>query len=236
MLDCDTWPVPLLDYGGDDLCVGGCTLPSDTDPDVLESASIRAGIILRTLSGNRVGTCVDTVRPLGECAICRGVCRCLNAGDRIRVTSQFGPVTDVTEVVVDGDVIDSDGWRFYPSGQLLYRVPPDVWPRVDHKWADCGDADTMCVEVVVGYEPDAWALDVHAELTCELVANCAGGPCRLPRNATTISGQGVTVNLSPTELKQFIPAVAGWVAAVNPDNAESLPKLYSPDFGGPHVC
>lgn len=225
-MDCDTWPVPV-----DDTCVNGCTIPDGTDPDLLEAASVLAGTILRTLSGNRVGTCTDTLRPLSECGVCRGYCRC-GSGDRIRVLSAAGPVIEVTEVTVDGVTVDETAYRFYPSSQLLYRVPPDVWPTRDVKWADCGDPDTMCVEVLVGSVPDAWALSVHAELTCELLKSCTGVACRIPRNATSVTGQGVTISLSATELKQFIPSVAGWVAAVNPANATQPTKLYSPDTAG----
>lgn len=229
-MDCNLWPVPLIDLSTpEDFCVNGCTIPADTDPDLLESASELAGTILRTLSGNRIGTCEDTIRPLSECGVCRGYCRC-GSGDRIRVLSSNGPVISVSEVEVDGDIIPDDEYRFYPSSQLLYRVPPDVWPNRDVKWADCGDPDTMCVTVLIGSEPDAWALNVHAELTCELLKSCTDQKCRIPRNATNVTGQGVTITLSPTELKQFIPSVAGWVAAVNPFEATQPTRIYSPDL------
>lgn len=227
VLDCDTWPIP--EAGS---CVGGCDIPDDVDEDLLASASVQAGIVLHTLSGRRVGTCLEVLRPLSECGVCRGYCSC-GSGDRLRVSSWSGPVTAVTEVTVDGDTLDDAEWRFYPSGQLLYRVPPDVWPTKDVKWADCGDPDTMCVDAVIGYPPDVWALAVHAELTCELVRNCLGLKCRLPRNASNVTGQGVTITLTPTELKQFIPAVAGWVAAVNPDGAQTPGQVFSPDLGWP---
>jgi hypothetical protein len=227
-MDCDTWPIPLIDLSTPtDFCVNGCVIPADTDLDLLESASIQAGIILRTLSGNRVGTCTDTIRPLSECGVCRGVCRC-GSGDRIRVLSASGPVIDVTEVTIDG--VPVTGWRFYPSGQLLYRVPPDVWPSTDVKWADCGDPDTMCVEVVIGSVPDAWAIAVHDELTCELLKSCTGEACRLPKNATSVTGQGVTVTLSDTQINQLIPSVAAWVAAINPAKATQPTKVFSPDM------
>lgn len=236
MMDCDTWPVPLMPYDNTDLCVGGCTIDADTDPDLLELASIQAGVILRTLSGGRVGTCEDVIRPLSECRKCRGGCRCLDAGDRIRISSNHGPVTAVTEVDDGGTILDPDVYRFYPSGQTLYRVPPDVWPNRDLKWADCGDPDTFCVTVVIGYEPDALALAVHAELTCELLKSCNGDECRLPSQAAVISGQGVTINLTPEQVAQFIPSVSRWVAAVNPDKAQSLPRLHSPDLDNGHGC
>lgn len=232
VLDCDTWPVPLVDLSiPTDYCVNGCVIPADTDETLLEAASVLAGNILHTLSGNRVGTCLETLRPLSECLTCRGTC-CCGSGDRIRVLSSAGPVTAVTEVTVDGVPVDAETWRFYPSGQLLYRVPPDVWPSRDYKWADCGDDGTMCVSAVIGNTPDAWALSVHAELVCELLKACAGDECRIPRNATQVVGQGISITLSPTELKQFIPSVAGWVAAVNPNNAQSFSKVWSPDLIG----
>lgn len=222
-MDCDTWPVP--DTGE---CASGCVIPATTDPGVLASVSAQAGQILRTLSGGRAGTCEETIRPIGECCDGRG-CRCCGTGDRIRVQSSTGPITSVTQVKVDGQVVPTSDYRFYPSTQLLYRTPDQRWPRTDHKWADCDDTGTMCVDVVVGYEPDAWALSVHAELTCELLKSCAGEKCRLPRNATQVVGQGITVTLTPAELKQFIPSVAGWVAAVNPNAGQNVARLYSPD-------
>jgi hypothetical protein len=39
--------------------------------------------------------------------------------------------------------------------------------------------------------------------------------------------------LSATELKQFIPAVAGWVAAVNPDSMRQPATVSSPDLDQP---
>lgn len=224
--------MPLIDYGGDDLCVNGCTIPADTDPELLESASVQAGIILRTLSGNRVGICTETLRPLSECGVCRGWCRC-GSGDRIRLMDATGPVVDVTAVRVDGETVPESEWRFYPSSQLLYRVPPESWPTRDVKWADCDEPDTMCVDVETGSEPDAWALSVHAELTCELLKACAGGQCRIPSNATQVVGQGVTVTISPDQFNQYLPNVARWVSAVNPSKATQPTRLYSPDLNGP---
>lgn len=229
-MNCDTWPIP--EPGA---CVGGCDIPEDVDEDLLEAASIQAGVILWTLSGHRVGLCADTVRPISECPTCRGIC-CCGSGDRIRLYSPSGPISGVGEVNIDGDIVPTTDYRFYPSGQMLYRQPPDLWPTVDRKWSECGEPETMCVQVLIGNAPDAWALAVHAELTCELLRNCMGLKCRLPRNATSVTGQGVSITLSPTELKQFIPAVAGWVAAVNPNNAQDFSRVYSPDLvpKGPH--
>lgn len=222
-MDCDTWPVPEAG------CFGGCTIPDDVDPDLLEAKSAEAGTILRTLSGNRVGLCADTVRPIGECG-CRNRCVC-GSGDRIRLYSPYGPVTGVGEVNIDGTVLDPAEYRFYPSGQTLYRRPPEVWPYLDSKWAACGEPDTMCVQVLIGSTPDAWALSVHAELTCELLKACTGQACRLPSKASTVTGQGVTITLSPEEIASFIPAVSRWVTAINPGKATQPTKVWSPDTG-----
>lgn len=224
-MDCDTWPVPETGE-----CSGGCTIPADTDEAIITAASIKAGDILHTLSGGRAGLCEDVLRPIGECCGgCSGRCRCAGSGDRVRLQSSAGPVSAVTEVKVDGVVVPSELWRYYPSSETLYRVPEGLWPRVDRKWADCDQPETMCVTVAIGYQPDSWALSVHAELTCELIKSCTGGKCRIPSNATQVNAQGISITLTATEAKQFIPAVAGWVAAVNPDGAGNVSRVFSPD-------
>lgn len=221
-MQCDTWPVP---EPGE--CQGGCTIPADTDPALIESASEQAGIILRYLSGQTIGTCEDTIRPLGECPVC-GRAPCCGAGDRVHLTHAIGPVTAVFGVTIDGaPVVD---WTFYPDTGLLYRVPPEQWPERDKKWADCGQEGSFCVDVQIGHPPDVWALAVHAELTCELLKSCAGGKnCRIPSNATRVTGQGVTVELSATELAGFIPNVGRWANTMNPHKAVMPAKFVSPD-------
>lgn len=207
--------------------MGGCTIPEGVDPDILAAASLQAGIILRKLSGNQIGQCVDVLRPLHDCG-CRSRCYC--NGDRLRLWSPNGPITGIDSIQVEGETLPDSEYRFYPSSQLLYRLPPAVWPAGDDKTLDCDEDGAFCVSALVGYEPDAWALAVHTELTCELIKSCTDVKCRIPSNATQVTGQGITVTLSATELKQFIPAVAGWVAAVNPDNMRQPAAVSSPDL------
>jgi hypothetical protein len=220
-MNCDTWPIPEGD------CAGGCTIPDGTDAELVEAASIQAGLILHTLSGNQIGQCVDNLRPLNGCG-CRSTCYC--DGDRLRLYSPSGPVTGIESIYVDGELLAESEYRFYPSSQLLYRLPPAVWPTGDDKTLDCDEAGAFCVNALVGYEPDAWAVAVHAELTCEILKSCTDQKCRIPKNATQVTGQGVTVTLSATELNQFIPAVAAWVAAVNPDKMRQPATVSSPDL------
>lgn len=233
-MDCDTWPVPTAGE-----CANGCSIPEGTDPDVLDAVSVKAGEILHTLSGGRSGLCEDILRPIGECCgMCAGRCRCAGSGDRVRLQSSAGPVSAVTEVKVDGVVVPPELWRYYPSSETLYRVPDELWPRVDRKWAGCDQPETMCVTVQIGYEPDGWALSVHAELVCELLKSCAGAQCRIPKNATSVNAQGISITLTPVEAKQFLPSVAGWVAAINPDSAGNVSRVYSADtaMGGGQGC
>jgi hypothetical protein len=205
-------------------CYSGCDMPADVAPDVLAVAQEQAAIMLRHLSGNQYGICTETLRPLGECPVCRRA-PCCGAPDRVKVTSGVGPVTEVTEVRVDGVAVDPAMWRFYPSTGLLYRLG-EAWPSRDNKAEPVGSLE---VDAVIGTVPDAWALAVYAELVCELVKSCTGQKCRLPRNATQVTSQGVTVSLSEVELKHLLPSVAGWVAAVNPLNKRQPAAVWSPD-------
>lgn len=204
-------------------CAGGCTIPEGTDPAVIAAAEDQASAMLRLLSGNQIGVCETTIRPLGECPVCSRV-PCCGAGDRVRLTTPYGPPTSVIEVRVDGVV--TPGWVYYPSTGLLYRAGGESWPRRDVK----ADTATLAVDVTVGVEPDAWALAVWAELACEIVASCVGGKCRLPRNATSVSSQGVSISLTPDAIKHLIPSVSGWVASVNPVNKRAPSLVSSPDL------
>lgn len=208
--------------------------PPDTDDSpehvaLVESTVARVSAMLTRLSGYSVGQCVATVRPLDACSGCRR--SCCGGADGIRLV---GPeslwVDSVTEVRDGITVVDPSTYRWDVPEQTLWRVPPDRWPSRDTRWDDCGTGSAFCVDVTVGSEPDAWALQVAATLTCELINACTGGKCRIPKNATQVSAQGITITLSDEELMGLLPEVAGWVKSVNPHKSVLPARVFSPDL------
>jgi hypothetical protein len=138
-------------------------------------------------------------------------------------------VRDVTDVRLGADSYPNNDWFFDRETQTLWRTPPGAWPVRDERWSAVGTGEAFAVDVVVGTKPDPWALSVAAALTCELYKLCRGGKCRLPKNATSVTAQGVTISLNENEIRYFLPEVAAWVAQVNPHNARLPSRVSSPD-------
>lgn len=206
-----TWPID----------VESCCKPIDlevNDPRVL-SIIEQVSEMMTRWSGFRVGGC-KTVRPLDPCGECRS--GCCASGDCIVLHD----ATSVTEVRVFGEVIPADQWHFDGARGVLCAVPPLEWPNRDARFEDVGALE---VDTLVGEAPDAWALAVAQELACELITSCTGGKCRLPRNVTQVTGQGVTIQMSEDDLKYALPAVVSWARTINPLGAASPARMFSPE-------
>lgn len=205
--------------------VQSCCQSTGLDPDVpedaakIESVVAQVSDMLSRWSGYRFGGC-RTVRPLEPCGECRA--SCCSQGDCIVLHS----ASSVSEVRLEGEVVSPAEYVFDGARGTLCAVPPLTWPRRDPR-SDAVAA--LEVDVMVGDEPDAWALAVAAELACELLLACAGKQCRIPRNATQVTHQGVTITLSHDELMFAIPSVVAWVTAVNPHRATAPARVLSPE-------
>src|SRR5262245_25098368 len=168
---------PVLDPDADN----GCSWPvdaescglTDLDPDspLFTSSVDTASTIMTRLSGYTIGLCDAEVRPLNLCPECRTWC--CGGTDALYIRGPLAvPVWDVTRVRLGADEYEEDTWRFDRESRMLYRVPPEVWPRRDEKWSKAGEGEAFVVDVVTGTPPDAWALDVCARLTKEIYLSC----------------------------------------------------------------
>ena len=204
---------------------------ADLDPEsplFLQSVETASSIMTR-LSGYTIGQCEVEIRPLNLCPECRTWC--CGGGDAIHITSPFNlSVWDVSRVRLGADEYPTSSWRFDRNSRMLYRVPPDVWPKRDEKWSDAGEGEAFVVDATVGTPPDSWGLDVVSRLTKELFLSCTGKKCRLPSNVTSVTSQGITVRLRDDEINTFIPELGAWVNAVNPHGARLPAAVYSPDL------
>lgn len=216
------WPVDVKNCGLADL---------DEDDPIFISAVATASSIMTRLSAYTVGICDTTIRPLKMCTECRRWC--CGGTDSLYLRGPFGlPVWDVTSVRLGPDEYDLTTWRFDREMKTLYRVPPETWPLRDEKWSNDGEGEAFVVDVVIGVPPDAWALEVAARLTAELVKSCRGEKCRLPSNTTSVTGQGITVRLRDDEIHTFIPELSAWKNAVNPHDARLPGAVFSPEVSG----
>ena len=201
--------------------------------EVFEDSVAAASAIMARLSGYTIGLCETEIRPLSMCPECRSWC--CGGSDSIYLPGPMSvPVWEVTRVRLGALEYDPTTWRFDRQTRMLYRRPPEVWPRRDEKWSEAGEGEAFVVDATIGTPPDAWALDVLARLVKELVLSCIGSKCRLPSNVTTVTSQGLSIRLRDNEINTFIPELGAWMNAVNPHNARLPGAVFSPDIATSH--
>ena len=117
--------------------------------------------------------------------------------DRVELSGY--PVREITEVKIDGAVVDPSTYRL-DERRYLARVPdpldPDTWLR----WPACQnmglpDTESGTFSVTYRYGQDPPPLGIHAvaQLGCELYKACAGQECALPTGTTRVNRQGITI-------------------------------------------
>lgn len=226
------------------MAAGPCDWPLDVSqccddltgvPDeTIDAAVSQASALMTRLSGYTIGQCAETIRPLGQCPKCRDWC--CGGADGIRLFAKDAkPITAVSRVRIGPTIIPAGTWRFDEQLQMLWRVPNNTWPKRDNRWEEAGTGEAFAVDVITGAEPDAYARGVGTLLACELLKSCLDRKCRLPKNATTVSAQGITITLSDQDLKTLLPEVAGWTKLVNPYNATLPGRVFSPDLASRYL-
>jgi len=227
-MECEPWAI-----------VWPCDTTSD-DPVLVAAAHSSATSILWGLSGRQYGVCSTTE---GYRVPCTNPCA-QGFGDRFgpgvqylmqtgtariccRIHLQAQPVRAIQEVSVYGDLID-------PSEYLLDR---NVLVRLGQCWPCTLDCDPPSIVVTYAYGIDVPPLGELAvgELACEILRSLSGADCQLPSNATSVTRQGVTVDLGTiADLYDYgrigLPISDAFLRAVNPGRLQSRSVVYSPDL------
>lgn len=223
--------------------------PCDTyefDPALLEDWILVASMNLWNLTGRRwPGICTDVVRPPSACGCVTreswwvtpvlggydgAICGCGCGGVSELVLPGY-PVVDVTNVTIDGQVVDPARYRIDDHQRLVYQ--PDLtgvdgrrsWPCCQRLSRPAGEEGTWTVTYTWGQEPPLGGIKAAASLGCQLALSClpsdspGGRLCRLPKRSTSITRQQVAVALADPlalfpEGLTGLPEVDLWVASV----------------------
>lgn len=144
-------------------------------------------------------------------------CECEDAR-RIRLP---GPIGRVEAVLVDGVAVPTSAYQVVDN-EWLVRTDGKGWPRHQDMYAAPTAANTFTVRYFRGTAPDdldAFAAGVLALEFYNLLRTGDKSACRLPRNATSVVRQGVTMDLSTSGFadgKSGIPEVDAIVSMKNP--------------------
>lgn len=233
-------------------CFDCCPGWGDYEDSLRCRATSLAWSTLRLLTGGRVGNCPVTMRPCltDPCDVCsnnwltmqptqwngawynqvcgRGDCSCT----RLCEILMPGPVAEITEVSLDGIVIDPTLFRL-DNGNLLLREDGECWPSCQDMGAPLGDPCTLGITYVPGVKPGAegeWAAGL---LACEFAKACTGGKCRLPSAVTAISRNGTTMEMTTGLFANNITGIRevdAYVASINPYSLRTPPRVWSPDL------
>ena len=247
---CTSW------ISADDLIDCGAVDSSDYD---LDYWAVAASEIMFQLSGRRfAGLCGPTVvRP------CRKACGCdwqiLSRGYVVwhgdawscggdpcgcagtSVINLWYPVRTIIEVKIDGSVVDPSGYRVIRSRKLARS--DDVGPPVAHNiWPACQNVNlpdteegTFSIVYTWGrYPPEAGKL-AASQLAMELLKECNGEACALPKGITRVTRQGITIEkpaltswIVREGWKTGMPLVDAFLSAFNPSGLTRRPVIWSP--------
>ena len=262
-------PLPVPEDGG--LAVGPCSAwttslaiaqcTGEVNSNVFDDPIHAASELLYELSGRLFsGICQRTVRPCGNVVDCgfqilsRGhivgwsgtnwggdarPCGC-RALDRVLLSGY--PVREVTEVKIDGVVVDPTTYRL-DEHRWLTRVrdplEPDqvlLWPSCQHLDLDDDEEGTFSVTYTYGQSPPMLGVLAATHLAHEMYRACSGGECALPTGVTRINRQGIVIERLAFATWAFrdgrwstgIPLVDAFLSGYNPTGRTRRPTVWSP--------
>lgn len=260
---CSAWDLDLsccLVSGAiPDPCLSDGTLVGQ---EIIDSAILTASQFLWAVTGRQFGCCTVNLRPCrrqceDECCLpsfsegsfpwlpvhqadgtwtniscsCENSCSC--SGSRLCEIMLPYPVCSVDEVIIDGEIVDPSTYRV-DGFKNLVREGDGCWPTCNDLTKPPTEVGTWQVTMTYGRAVPELVKRAAAEFACELIKDCSGRPCRLPRNVTAITRQGITeVFADPNQFLQNgytgITLIDLAIRAYNPNKIQRRPYVSSPD-------
>lgn len=163
------------------------------------------------------------------CGGCGGSCSCSTLSEAWLPS----PVASVVSVKLDGQTLPASGYRIDDYRKLV-RLGGASWPLCQNMNLADTEPDTWSVTVQVGESVPVIGRYAVGELACEIMNSCLGLACVLPRNATSITRQGITIDfpLFADLLKNGLLGLKWtdmFVSTYNPDRLRAAPMVFDVD-------
>lgn len=170
---------------------------------------------------------------------CASPCVAWDCSKRVpRVDLGRYPVTQVTEVKIDGVVLAESAYKI-TDNRYLDRIDGDLWPRAQDVLALDTQVGTWSIAVEWGQPPTALGVLAANELACQMLMDIAGDEnCALPARTVQVSRTGVTYNLADviTLLEKGgigLQFCEMFIAAENPEHLSRPPRVLVPGAASP---
>lgn len=148
----------------------------------------------------------------------------------IREVTLPGPVGEVVEVVIDGEILDPESYRV-DNGNRLVRQDGELWPACQDFNLPMGEVGTWSVTYSHGATADILVRYAAGVLASEYLASMQGRDCRLPSGTTNIVRQGITIEVQTDLFESLtgIPEVGAVIMRYNPYGQRMPSRVFSPD-------
>lgn len=149
------------------------------------------------------------------------------------------PVGGVTEVKVNGAVVNPTNYRV--DGNRLLWIGPDPcgWPTCQDLTKADTQTNTFSVTYLNSYPVDGMGAYAAGVLAMEWAKACTGNKaCRLPSGVQSVARQGVSYTIQAGSFPDGftgIREVDAYIALWNPGGLRRGPRVWSPDIGQPRV-
>jgi hypothetical protein len=232
---------------------------AELDPIVMERSESLAWATLASLSGYQIATCPIEARPCTEKCMqgtwieapvtgggtftpsinSQGVwvnsCGCgKNLGCSCVALSEIvlpGPVGGIVEVLLDGGVVDPVNYRV-DNGNRLVALYDFMWPSCQDMRLPATEEGTFSVTYWRGFPPDSLTNYAAGVLAGEFYKACTGSKCRLPAGVTSITRQGVSMEIQTGMFSNGytgIREVDAIIQVFNPNGLRMPTIIASPD-------
>lgn len=146
-----------------------------------------------------------------------------------------GPVSAVTEVLIDGEVLPQTSYRV-DNFQHLVRTDGGDWPACQNQTAAPTEDNTFQVTYLMGTEVPAGGQLAASILACETAKLlCGDTTCQLPTNVSSVSRQGVTINVESVYSNMYATGTTGlflvdrWLSSIMAADRMAPLRVASPD-------
>jgi hypothetical protein len=164
-----------------------------------------------------------------SCGSCTPSCYCTSLS-QIKLPA---PVNTLVSVKLDG-VVMTGGYRV-DDNRFLVRTDGNTWPYCQNLLVDDTKPGSFAVTAKFGEDVPSGGAAAVGELAAEVLRALGGQDCRLPRNLTSLSRQGVSISVPDfaASLDQYgslgLYLVDVFVNTWNPSKLRSKPRTWDVD-------
>jgi hypothetical protein len=166
------------------------------------------------------------------CGYCVDGCSCAT----ISQVTLPGPVREIVQVLVDGEVLLPGVDYRLDNYRSLVRLGGAQWPACNNYNLADTEVGTWSVTAIYGEELPALGKIAMGQLFCVWLSGLLGEDCEIPANVIDLTRQGVTMSFNDiNEVLELgltgLSFVDRFITTYNPNKLQARPQIY--DLDGP---